>query len=329
MKNKTKLILFTVIIFLMSIIAVNKREILLTNNVFAKNISLSKKTVSKTKKTSAKKGKNLKSNLNKKPATDNKNNLSKITVTEVKVTDDMKYANESKVKTGVAKLYTYNGLNPKGKTVCVNAGHGSVKSSKAYTFCNPLHKAKFISATTSAGKTKSVAASMGTTMINGASEGDANLEVALGLRDKLLSNGYNVLMIRETKDTDLDNIARTVLANKYSDCHVSIHFDSTKSNKGAFCINVPDIPQYKEMEPVKSTWQLDDKLSKDIIQGLRNTNIKIYGNGLYPIDLTQTSYSTVATTDIELGDRITDYSKASVDKFSDGIVNGLNIFFGK
>ena len=41
-------------------------------------------------------------------------------------------------------------------------------------------------------------------------------------------------MIRESADVQLDNIARTVIANNASDCHIALHWDSTTNNKGAF-----------------------------------------------------------------------------------------------
>ena len=43
-----------------------------------------------------------------------------------------------------------------------------------------------------------------------------------------------MLMIRESSDVQLDNVARTVLANNRADCHIALHWDSTSSDKGAF-----------------------------------------------------------------------------------------------
>lgn len=36
---------------------------------------------------------------------------------------------------------------------------------------------------------------------------------------------------------ELDNIAKTILANEFADVEVSIHFDSTENNKGLFYIS--------------------------------------------------------------------------------------------
>ena len=57
---------------------------------------------------------------------------------------------------------------------------------------------------------------------------------------QLLKEGYNVLMVRESDDAQLDNIARTVFANNNADYHIALHYDSTSSNKGAFYISVPN-----------------------------------------------------------------------------------------
>ena len=53
------------------------------------------------------------------------------------------------------------------------------------------------------------------------------------VKKQLLKEGYNVLMVRESDDAQLDNIARTVFANNNADYHIALHYDSTSSNKGA------------------------------------------------------------------------------------------------
>ena len=47
------------------------------------------------------------------------------------------------------------------------------------------------------------------------------------------------------------------------------------------------------------------------------------------MDLTQTSYSTVPSIDIELGDKASDHSDAALDKLADGLLAGVNQYFGK
>lgn len=63
------------------------------------------------------------------------------------------------------------------------------------------------------------------------------------LRDKLLSSGYDVLMLRDSEDVQLDNVARTVICNNVADCHIALHWDSGDGknyDKGCFYISVPE-----------------------------------------------------------------------------------------
>lgn len=136
-----------------------------------------------------------------------------------------------------------------------------------------------------------------------------------------------MLMIRETDDEQLDNIARTVIANNNADCHIALHYDSTGSDKGAFFMSVPDVDSYKNMEPVKSMWQEDDRLGDSIIEGLRGEDIPIFGDGRMAMDLTQTSYSTIPSIDLEVGDEASDISEEAQEKIAEGILKGIEIFF--
>ena len=45
------------------------------------------------------------------------------------------------------------------------------------------------------------------------------------------------------------------------------------------------------------------------------------------MDLTQTSYSTVPSIDLEVGDSASDYSEATLNQLADGIAAGLDTFF--
>ena len=240
-----------------------------------------------------------------------------------------KYANESKVYDSHVKLYYTSQEKGKGKIICINAGHGSKKSQKVYTYCNPAHKPKFISGSTKSGSNKAIGVSFGTVMLDGTTEAEANLKVALVLKDLLLQKGYHVLMLRETDDVNLDNVARTVFANQYADCHISIHFDGTKTDKGAFCVVPPNIKEYFEIEPISSNWKKHYALANSMLEGFRSNKIKINGNGLLEVDLTQISYSTIPTVALELGDRKSDISSKSVNKLALGIADGLDIYFSK
>lgn len=247
--------------------------------------------------------------------------------TEIGLDSNWKYANFSKIHTGKAKFYKTTATNPNGIVITVNAGHGTSGGSSQKTQTHPDGTAKVTGGTTKAGAKESIAISEGMTFSDGATEAEINLKVALKLRDKLLAKGYNVLMIRETSDVQLDNIARTVIANNNSHAHIAIHYDSSTSDKGAFYMQVPDVDSYKKMYPVSTMWQRHDRLGNSLISGLKEKNVKIFGKGKMEMDLTQTSYSTIPSVDIELGDKITDHNDAENDKRAEGLLAGINKYF--
>ena len=45
------------------------------------------------------------------------------------------------------------------------------------------------------------------------------------------------------------------------------------------------------------------------------------------MDLTQTSYSTVPSVDIELGDKASDHSQAALKQLADGLAAGIDQYF--
>lgn len=58
-----------------------------------------------------------------------------------------------------------------------------------------------------------------------------NLNVALKLRDELISRGYTVIMVRETNEVDISNSERAAIANNAnSDVFIRIHADSSSSS---------------------------------------------------------------------------------------------------
>ncbi len=246
-------------------------------------------------------------------------------VQSVSLSSGMRFAEFSAINSGAAKLYK-NGAGAHGSTViCVNAGHGTRGGESHKTLSHPDGTGKVTGGTNANGAVKSTAISSGMDFADGTPEAKVNLRVALALRDELLARGYSVLMIREEDDQQLDNIARTVLANTYADCHIAIHFDSTGSDKGAFYMSVPDALKY--LDPVSSTWQKSEAFGEALIGGLRGRGVKIFGSGSMDMDLTQTSYSSVPSIDIELGDKVTDHGDAACRRFAEGLADGVEAYF--
>lgn len=237
-----------------------------------------------------------------------------------------KYADHAKITSGYAVFYKAK-KNHKGIIVGINAGHGTSNVGSRKTLCHPDGSAKVTGGTTSAGSTKAIAVSGGMTFHDGTRESTVTLRMAKILKKKLLAEGYDVLMIRNSKDVQLDNVARTVICNNVADCHIALHWDGDglSYDKGCFYISVPD--GIKDMEPVASHWREDDALGECLIEGLSACGAKINGGGSMSIDLTQTSYSTVPSVDIELGNACSDHSESALENLADGLVMGVESFF--
>lgn len=248
---------------------------------------------------------------------------------DVAFNSSWKYGEFSKINSGTAKLYRAEEGSRKGITVCVNAGHGTSGGSSVKTLCHPDGTPKVTGGTTGAGATSAVAVSGGMIFSDGTAEAKVTLAMAKKLKEKLLAAGYDVLMIRESDDVQLDNVARTVIANNCADCHIALHWDSTENNKGAFYMSVPNVSSYRNMEPVKSNWEKHNALGECLVAGLRSAGVKIFSNGSMEMDLTQTSFSTVPSIDIELGDKASDHSDGTLDTLAAGLLAGVNQYFGQ
>ena len=235
------------------------------------------------------------------------------------------YASYSMIHTGKAVLYRAD----KGRGICiaVNAGHGTAGGEAVKTFCHPDMTAKVTGGSTAAGVTTATAISNGTTLIDGTPEREVVLKIARLVRDGLLQKGFDVLMLRDGEDVQLDNIARTVLANQNSQAHVSIHLDGTQSDKGFFYVGVPEEGGYRLMEPVASHYQEHIALGESILQAFRNHGRAIFSGGSLDLDLTQTSYSTIPSVDLEVGDTASDLSEPQLSDIAGAIVDGLCLYF--
>ena len=251
----------------------------------------------------------------------------KASVETLRWNSSWKYAGNSRIHSSTVKLY--HAANSNGIVVAVNAGHGTSGGSSVFTLCHPDGSLKVTGGSTAAGSKYADAVSTGTVFLDGTSEASANLSLAKILKTKLLEAGYDVLMIRESDDVQLDNIARTLFANCYADCHIALHYDSTTNDKGAYFMSVPDIGSYRSMQPVASNWRGCNRLGESVIAGMRWAGVKIDGSGSFPMDLTQTSYSTVPSIDVEVGDRGSSHSSATQTRIAKGIVNGVGRFFNK
>lgn len=233
------------------------------------------------------------------------------------------YADHSKINSGYAVLYRAEGDSKKGYVVGVNAGHGTQGGTDVYTLCHPDGSAKVTGGTTAEGAVSTYAVSYGMTMADGTAEAEVVLAVAKALKDKLLAAGFDVLMLRDGSDVQLDNVARTVMCNQLADCHLSIHFDgdNLEYDKGYFYCSVPD--PLKEMYPVSDVWKSSELLGETLVKKLGEGGFSIYGAGHVDLDLTQTSYSTIPSVDIELGNQYSTISDDKIEAYAEALFQGI------
>lgn len=243
---------------------------------------------------------------------------------EIKLNPSWQYANFSKISTGSSFLYQTSQV-PNNHTIAINAGHGTKNGHTCKTLCHPDGSPKVTGGSTKEGEIYAYAVSSGMNFPDGTPEGNINFKLAKFVKEILLDKGYNVLMIRNDYDVQLDNIARCIIANYNANIHISLHFDAGQKNKGAFYLSVPD--KIKEIIPVKNLWKMHNKLGSSIIDGLREVGIKIFGNGNMDIDLTQTNYSTIPSVVVEMGDQGSDISDDQLKIMAEGLLKGINIFF--
>ena len=248
-----------------------------------------------------------------------------VTKTEVYLNEDWEFADFSAIHTGAAILYQSNRSN--GIIVGVNAGHGTSGGMKQKTYCHPDKTPKVTGGTTSAGAIQSYAVSSGMSFRDGTAERAVTLATARLLRDKLLEAGFDVLMLRDDTDVQLDNVARAVICNNVADCHISLHWDSDSKDfdKGAYYMSVPDGIKY--LPNVAHHWEVSEDLGDRLITGLRTRGVQIFKSGSVDQDLTQTSFSWVPTIDIELGNQCSDHSDEWLDNLAEGLLLGIKEFF--
>ena len=238
---------------------------------------------------------------------------------------DWQWASNSMIHDSETVLY--HAPDPDGIVICVNAGHGTSGGESVQTLSHPDGTGKVTGGTNAEGAAYSMAISSGMQFLDGTAERDANLQAALILKEKLLENGYDVLMIRESEDVRLDNIARVCFANAYADAHLALHYDSTDFDKGFYYMGVPSVESYRSMYPVSEFWPWHEALGQALVGAVQRHGLKVFEGGRLETDLTQTSYSTIPSVDIELGDKASDHSAAAQELIADAIVDGLNDFF--
>ena len=235
------------------------------------------------------------------------------------------FAGNSAVHSGSAYLYRAV-KNRKGIIVGVNAGHGT-GDYVHYVYSHPDHTPKTTGGSTATGSVYTMCDNYGMCFNDGAAEHAVALRQAEILKDLLLKNGYDVLMLRTDSSCALDVIARTVICNNIADCHIALHWDGENFSydKGCFYTSVPG--GIKKMYPVSTVWKNSEKLGKCLIEGLRGRGLAVFETGAMDIDLMQTSYSSIPSVDLELGNQCSPHSDKRLTTNARGILDGLNAYY--
>ncbi|MBQ4069058.1 MAG: N-acetylmuramoyl-L-alanine amidase [Lachnospiraceae bacterium] len=165
----------------------------------------------------------------------------------------------------------------------------------------------------------------------GLAEYELNLIVSMKLRDRLLDEGYNVIMIRETHDVDISNAERAVIANNAgADIFIRIHVNSwtDSSYKGILTVSPT------AANPYCSEIYADSRRLSDLVVNSMSEATGANNRGVMETDtMSGINWCEVPVTIVEMGfmsneeeDRLmatADYQ----DKLVEGMVIGINKYF--
>ncbi len=166
----------------------------------------------------------------------------------------------------------------------------------------------------------------------GIAESALNLTVALQLRDLLLAEGYNVLMIREVQEVDISNATRAAMANAAGvDALVRIHANgsSNPDKQGALCVAPTVNNPFLSAEIRDQSRHLSQIMIDAVCAQTGSIN-----KGLYQTDtMSGINWCTVPVTIVEMGYMSNAEEDVRINtpefqqKLIRGICNGLDQYF--
>lgn len=160
-----------------------------------------------------------------------------------------------------------------------------------------------------------------------------NLEMALKLKDKLIDEGYEVVMIRETHDVSISNMERAEIANNANaDLFIRIHANGSSNSKIKGIETIYPSPENPYVGALSDS-------SKKISTLILDEMVKSTGaenRGAIPMDnMSGLNWSKVPVTIIEAGymsnkdeDKLLITSEYQ-DKLVQGMVNGIKLYFAE
>jgi len=160
-----------------------------------------------------------------------------------------------------------------------------------------------------------------------------NLEMALTLKAKLIAEGYEVVMIRETHDVSISNKERAEIANNANaDLFIRIHANGSSNTKVK---GIETIYPSPENPFVGALSESSKKISTLILEEMVKTT-GAENRGAIPMDnMSGLNWSKVPVTIIETGymsnkdeDKLLITSEYQ-DKLVQGMVNGIKLYFAE
>lgn len=168
---------------------------------------------------------------------------------------------------------------------------------------------------------------------SGVPEYELNLQVALKLKDELLSRGYQVLMVREDNDVNISNSERAAIANDANaDIFIRIHADGSEdqsvngmmticpTKKNPYCPDIYEASRLLSAKVLEGMSAVCDARNKriwetDTMSGINWCKV--------PVTIVEMGYMTNKEEDMKMADD--DYRQ----KLAVGMADGIDGYFAE